>query len=84
MAREEGNIPKTTTLQSSNQDLDIFVISETSNDLGAIIEIAITGEIQERPALGIADTADDTSKLAELHIDDNLGCVNLNVLTSSG
>lgn len=83
MAREEGNIPKTTTLQSSNQDLDIFVISETSNDLGAIIEITITGKIQERPALGIADTADDTSKLAELHIDDNLGCVNLNILTSS-
>jgi len=82
--REKGNIPETTTLQSSNQDLDIFVISETSNDLGAIIEIAITGEIQERPAFGVADTANDTSELAELHVDDDLGFVSLNVPTSSG
>jgi hypothetical protein len=82
--REKGNIPETTTLQSSNQDLDTFVISETANDSAAIIEIAITGEIQERPAFGVADTANDTSELAELHVDDDLGFVSLNVPTSSG
>jgi hypothetical protein len=82
--RERGNIPETTTFQSSNQDLDTFVISETTNDPAAIIEITITGEIQERPAFGIADTADDTSELTELHIDDDLGFVNLNIPTSWG
>jgi hypothetical protein len=72
VAREQKNIPKTTTLQTSNQDLDTFVISEPTNYLGPILEIAITGEIQERPAFGIADTANDTSELAELDVDDNL------------
>ncbi len=84
MAREKANVPKTTTLQPSNQDLDILVISELSNDLGAIVKMAITSKIQERPVFGIANTADDPSELAELDVDDNLGCVNMNVPTSSG
>jgi hypothetical protein len=35
--RKGGDLPKTTTLQTGDQDLDILVFSETSDNLRAIL-----------------------------------------------
>jgi hypothetical protein len=36
LASEKGDIPKATTFESSNQDLDILIVSKTMNNLSTV------------------------------------------------
>jgi hypothetical protein len=53
------NLPKTTTLQPSNHDLDIRIISKQLRSLGAVFGGTVTGEVQEAPAFGGTHAAYD-------------------------
>ena len=75
----ERHLPETTAFQTGNKNLNLLIVAKLLDDLGAVLEGGITSKVEEAPVLALADTADDTGKKTELHVNNNLLFVSLNV-----
>jgi hypothetical protein len=72
--KERENVPQTTALQTSDQDLDLRIFPKFTNCLGTIVETQLACQVDESPAFALADTAYNASKGTELNVDDDLDC----------
>jgi hypothetical protein len=52
-----------------------LIVAELFDDFAAVFERGIAGEVDKAPIFGLADSADDLGKQAELDVDHDLGYV---------
>lgn len=54
------HVPETTTLQSSDQNLDVVVLLESPNNLSSVIQTRVTKQIKKSPILRGTNATNDT------------------------
>ncbi len=65
---KDDNVPDTTALQSSDQNLAIWVFLKHLDSLIAVIETCLSCQVKEPQVFAVAHAADDAGQGAELDV----------------
>jgi hypothetical protein len=63
---------KTTTLKAGDEDLDIVVFAKLLDNLRSVLKGTVACQVEEAPAFGGTDPANDLSQQSELDVDYHL------------